>query len=296
MSIHMHVHTFIMHRHSCTHIHDVHTTPHVHTFTYTVTNKTSASYLTLRRLLPWLRPSLHRLRLLCAMAETTTLLKVGYVLWGGIGVGGDWCVCVLVYNIIIIIITTTPSHNNNNNNNNITQQGGALVTAIHGFAQHGDQQVATFASSIFAQVSRPLLDMVRVWLAEGRLEDPCGEFFIVREEAGRYSGGSGAEGVGVGHGNTQPGMCGWWVVWVFISSLCVSRLEYKNHIHHITYTHHTIYTPHNPHILSVHPPTHRCMVTRLSSLPPHAPPLCHRRACRHHIQGRQVHSLFTRVL
>lgn len=63
-------------------------------------------------------------------------------------------------------------------------KGGALITAIHGFAQHGDPSVAQFVSAILAQAQRPLLDMIRVWLAEGRLEDPCQEFFIAPEEQG----------------------------------------------------------------------------------------------------------------
>lgn len=139
----------------------------------TVNAKTSASYLTLRRLLPWLRPAMQRLRLLCAMAEAATLLK-----------------------------------------------GGALITAIHGFAQHGDPSVAQFASAILAQAQRPLLDMIRVWLAEGRLEDPCGEFFIAAEEQAAAARRT-AEAAAALHLRAQPGawgLCGHvLLVWVFSS-------------------------------------------------------------------------------
>lgn len=36
-------------------------------------------------------------------------------------------------------------------------RGGALVTAIHGFSQHGDPEVHKFANTILRQVRGPIL-------------------------------------------------------------------------------------------------------------------------------------------
>jgi hypothetical protein len=44
---------------------------------------------------------------------------------------------------------------------------------------------------MWLQVCVPLLDMVKVWLFEGRIDDPGREFFIVHDEGVRFSNETG---------------------------------------------------------------------------------------------------------
>eukprot|EP00898_Chlorokybus_atmophyticus_P006935 jgi/Chlat1/7242/Chrsp58S06891 len=61
------------------------------------------------------------------------------------------------------------------------KMGGALASAIHAHAQHGDPVVHSFVTQLLRQVCAPLFDMVRSWVFEGELIDPYGEFFVVAD-------------------------------------------------------------------------------------------------------------------
>ncbi|KAJ3677077.1 hypothetical protein LUZ60_002801 [Juncus effusus] len=60
-------------------------------------------------------------------------------------------------------------------------KGGAMASAIHKQAQHGDPIVRDFMSKLLKRVCSPLFKMVRVWVLEGELEDVFNEFFIVEQ-------------------------------------------------------------------------------------------------------------------
>lgn len=82
------------------------------------------------------------------------------------------------------------------------KKGGALITAIHGFLQHGSKcaqevifkscsiiccisELTVFSTFIFKvseivlkAVCKPLYIMLSRWLLDGEINDPCNEFFI----------------------------------------------------------------------------------------------------------------------
>ncbi|XP_065164565.1 gamma-tubulin complex component 3 isoform X2 [Atheta coriaria] len=60
----------------------------------------------------------------------------------------------------------------------VDKKGGALISAIHGFLQHGSYTVQKQSEKVLAAVCRPLYVMLSKWLLDGELNDPCGEFFI----------------------------------------------------------------------------------------------------------------------
>lgn len=58
------------------------------------------------------------------------------------------------------------------------KKGGALISTVHGFLQHGSSIVQQVSGDILSAVCRPLYVMMSRWLLDGELNDPCGEFFI----------------------------------------------------------------------------------------------------------------------
>ena len=56
--------------------------------------------------------------------------------------------------------------------------GGALVRQISVLAHHGDPFLRACLGRMLTAVSAPLVEMVRAWLFDGRLDMPPGEFFI----------------------------------------------------------------------------------------------------------------------
>ncbi|XP_017782941.1 PREDICTED: gamma-tubulin complex component 3 [Nicrophorus vespilloides] len=58
------------------------------------------------------------------------------------------------------------------------KKGGALISAVHGFLQHGSTCVQKLAEKVLTAVCRPLCLMLSKWLLDGELNDPCAEFFI----------------------------------------------------------------------------------------------------------------------
>ena len=57
-------------------------------------------------------------------------------------------------------------------------KGGALLTSVHSFAQHGDPEVRSTMKRILKFMLHPLLSMILSWLTFGELVDDYSEFFI----------------------------------------------------------------------------------------------------------------------
>jgi gamma-tubulin complex component 3 len=57
-------------------------------------------------------------------------------------------------------------------------RGGALASAVYGFSRNGDAKAREACTSILRSVVAPLFSMIRVWMTEGELRDPFGEFFV----------------------------------------------------------------------------------------------------------------------
>lgn len=58
------------------------------------------------------------------------------------------------------------------------KKGGALVTAVHGFLQHGSKIAQEVSEKVLKAVCKPLYIMLSRWLLDGEINDPCNEFFI----------------------------------------------------------------------------------------------------------------------
>jgi gamma-tubulin complex component 3 len=57
-------------------------------------------------------------------------------------------------------------------------KGGALLSAISAFAQHGSPKAAESIQQTLHYVMGPLREMMDLWMAEGILQDPYDEFFV----------------------------------------------------------------------------------------------------------------------
>lgn len=57
-------------------------------------------------------------------------------------------------------------------------RGGALASVIHSFVLQGNDTLKNVILKILVQVCRPLYEMLMLWVFEGELRDPYGEFFI----------------------------------------------------------------------------------------------------------------------
>ncbi|KAF9434937.1 Gamma-tubulin complex component 3 [Entomortierella beljakovae] len=60
-------------------------------------------------------------------------------------------------------------------------QGGALVSMVHDYTQHGDPMIQQFIHQMLERISAPFYVMMQRWIYEGELEDPRTEFFIALE-------------------------------------------------------------------------------------------------------------------
>ncbi|KAF9930238.1 Gamma-tubulin complex component 3 [Linnemannia zychae] len=56
--------------------------------------------------------------------------------------------------------------------------GGALVSMVHDYTQHGDPLIQQFVHHMLERISDPFYVMLQRWIYEGELEDPKTEFFI----------------------------------------------------------------------------------------------------------------------
>ncbi|KAJ3331503.1 hypothetical protein HDU76_003008 [Blyttiomyces sp. JEL0837] len=64
-------------------------------------------------------------------------------------------------------------------------RGGALISMIHSYANHGDPFVQDFMERLLKRASRPFFEIVKRWIYEGELEDPFKEFFVVLDESAK---------------------------------------------------------------------------------------------------------------
>lgn len=58
------------------------------------------------------------------------------------------------------------------------KKGGALITSVHGFLQHGSKCAQEVSEKILAAVCKPWFIMLSRWLLDGEINDACNEFFI----------------------------------------------------------------------------------------------------------------------
>ncbi|KAG0314037.1 Gamma-tubulin complex component 3 [Dissophora globulifera] len=57
-------------------------------------------------------------------------------------------------------------------------QGGALVSMVHDYTQHGDPLIQQFIHHMLERISAPFYVIMQRWIYEGELDDPRTEFFI----------------------------------------------------------------------------------------------------------------------
>jgi gamma-tubulin complex component 3 len=58
-------------------------------------------------------------------------------------------------------------------------KGGAVCSALHSYVVNGGSpSTKTFIGRILKEVCAPLLSMMRMWMTEGTISDPFGEFFV----------------------------------------------------------------------------------------------------------------------
>ncbi|CAG8620802.1 16217_t:CDS:10, partial [Racocetra persica] len=57
-------------------------------------------------------------------------------------------------------------------------RGGALVSTIYNYTNHGDPFIQQFINNTLEEVSRPFFEMLQRWIYGGELEDPFEEFFV----------------------------------------------------------------------------------------------------------------------
>ncbi|XP_056635486.1 gamma-tubulin complex component 3 homolog [Diorhabda sublineata] len=58
------------------------------------------------------------------------------------------------------------------------KKGGELITAIHGFLQHGSKCAREVSETVLKSVCKPLYVMLSRWLLDGEINDPYNEFFV----------------------------------------------------------------------------------------------------------------------
>ena len=63
------------------------------------------------------------------------------------------------------------------------RRGGQIISLIYDLSSsHGDPFVGSFAERLLAQVARPFYEMLRHWIYDGELVDPCHEFFVTEPD------------------------------------------------------------------------------------------------------------------
>ncbi|CAG8494216.1 9687_t:CDS:10 [Diversispora eburnea] len=58
------------------------------------------------------------------------------------------------------------------------KRGGALVSTIYNYTNHGDPFIQEFINKMLEEISRPFFEMLQRWIYEGELDDPFEEFFV----------------------------------------------------------------------------------------------------------------------
>ncbi|TPX51174.1 hypothetical protein SeLEV6574_g00419 [Synchytrium endobioticum] len=57
-------------------------------------------------------------------------------------------------------------------------RGGALISQMHNYVNHGDPFIQKFIHHLLVEVARPFYEMLAMWMYEGELDDPFDEFFV----------------------------------------------------------------------------------------------------------------------
>lgn len=71
------------------------------------------------------------------------------------------------------------------------KRGGQIITLVHSFATgHGDPVVAAFAERLLGTCTRPFYDILRRWIYDGELSDPCQEFFVREQSPDKEQSGA----------------------------------------------------------------------------------------------------------
>ncbi|TPX34499.1 hypothetical protein SmJEL517_g02787 [Synchytrium microbalum] len=60
-------------------------------------------------------------------------------------------------------------------------RGGALISLIYNYINHGDPFVQQFINHLLVEVSRPFYEMLTRWIYEGEIDDPFNEFFVMAD-------------------------------------------------------------------------------------------------------------------
>ena len=107
--------------------------------------------LTLKRLLVWTQEPLERMKMMSTLIQACQS-------------GCDRCVGDLSLKLIWQFVSD--------------ERGGALLSKLHGYVDHGDPALQKFIQKMLVEVSRPFQDLLRKWIFEGELEDPAEEFFV----------------------------------------------------------------------------------------------------------------------
>jgi gamma-tubulin complex component 3 len=63
-------------------------------------------------------------------------------------------------------------------------KGGAVCSGLHSFVFNGSPSTRVFIGRILKEVCAPILSMMRIWMTEGTLNDPFGEFFVSDTQLG----------------------------------------------------------------------------------------------------------------
>ena len=66
----------------------------------------------------------------------------------------------------------------------MSMQGGALISALVAYAQHGDPYLRTSLDRMLQTVAAPVLAMISAWIGDGQLLPPADEFFIQKQQQG----------------------------------------------------------------------------------------------------------------
>ncbi|CAD7936838.1 unnamed protein product [Amoebophrya sp. A25] len=61
------------------------------------------------------------------------------------------------------------------------QKGGPLLSALYMASKTGDPALRPIVEKLLQDTQRPMYEMIKAWMTEGKLQDPQGEFFVVAD-------------------------------------------------------------------------------------------------------------------
>ncbi|GAM24033.1 hypothetical protein SAMD00019534_072080 [Acytostelium subglobosum LB1] len=62
------------------------------------------------------------------------------------------------------------------------RKGGATISYVESFSAQGNSVVHSMVKSILVRISQPIITMITRWIFEGEINDPFGEFFILKNQ------------------------------------------------------------------------------------------------------------------